>query len=92
MGAWDVEDGLPDSGDNTVSREPQAVIGMIFGYFSAACYLWYVPNPVVSAHPFGVTVRFRKLTNAIALESLRSSRITVRSLAKALPCCSSCSH
>jgi uncharacterized protein with PQ loop repeat len=39
MGAWDVEDGLPDSGDNTVSREPQAVIGMILGYLSAACYL-----------------------------------------------------
>ncbi|KAJ4417437.1 hypothetical protein N0V85_001853 [Neurospora sp. IMI 360204] len=39
MGAWDVEDGLPDGGDNTVSRQPQAVIGMILGYFSAACYL-----------------------------------------------------
>lgn len=56
MGAWDVEDGLPDGGDNTVSRQPQAVIGMILGYFSAACYLWYVSNPVVSAHSLGVTI------------------------------------
>lgn len=92
MGAWDVEDGLPDGGDNTISQEPQAVIGMILGYFSAICYLWYVSSPVVSAHSLGVTTGLKKLTNSIALESLRSSRITVRSLAKVLPCCFSCSR
>lgn len=96
MGAWDVEDGLPDGGDKTVSQEPQAVIGMILGYFSALCYLWYVyDNPLFQAihsvRPF-CFFRLRKLTNAIALEFLKSSRTTVKSLARASLCCSSCSR
>lgn len=42
MGAWDVEDGIPDTGD--VAAEPVAIVGMVLGYFSALCYLWCVFN------------------------------------------------
>ncbi|KAK3365171.1 PQ loop repeat-domain-containing protein [Lasiosphaeria ovina] len=41
MGAWDVADGLPDSGagDVPTAAKPTAVIGLALGYFSAVCYL-----------------------------------------------------
>jgi hypothetical protein len=30
-------------------KEPVAVVGMVLGYASALCYLWYVPShPIVS--------------------------------------------
>ena len=41
MGAWDVEDSLPDL-DGDIAAEPVAIIGMVLGYLSALCYLWYV--------------------------------------------------
>lgn len=88
MGAWNVEDGSPEDVDKTVS----SVLGMILGYFSALCYLWYVSYPAVSAHSPDVTARLRRLTKGIALGFLKSSRTTVKSLARASLCCSSCSR
>ena len=47
MGAWGVGDGPGEGtggGDNgEVMKEPAAVVGMVLGYASAVCYLWYVP-------------------------------------------------
>ena len=66
MGAWNVNDGLPDADDgyNTFSREPKVIIGSSLGYFSAICYLWYVSNSAVSALFFyfslGVTIRLKE--------------------------------
>lgn len=46
MGAWDV----PDAGDDDLtSARPEKLIGMVLGYFSALCYLWYI-SPHHSAH------------------------------------------
>ena len=42
MGAWDVEDSIPDLPDGDIAAKPVAIIGMVLGYFSALCYLWYV--------------------------------------------------
>lgn len=42
MGAWNVGDSAPDAGDELDAAEPVAIIGMVLGYFSALCYLWYV--------------------------------------------------
>ncbi|KAK0655863.1 PQ loop repeat-domain-containing protein [Cercophora newfieldiana] len=40
MGAWDVADGVPDTGDDLLlADKPEKAIGMVLGYFSALCYL-----------------------------------------------------
>ena len=40
MGAWNAEDGVPADDDLTPAA-PTAVIGIVLGYISAVCYLWY---------------------------------------------------
>ena len=91
MGAWDVADSVPDAGDDLTLARPEKAIGMVLGYFSALCYLWYVfLSPVSPVGGFSS----RYLTNGklSALGSLRSSRTTRKSHARALPCSSSCSR
>lgn len=46
MGAWDVPDA---GGDDTTSARPEKAVGMVLGYFSALCYLWYVDLHAVLA-------------------------------------------
>jgi hypothetical protein len=54
MGAWGVGDGgapVPgEDGGAELMKEPVALVGMVLGYASAVCYLWYVP-------PFPTSVR-----------------------------------
>jgi hypothetical protein len=51
MGAWDVGGGggdvpVPGEGGEELMKEPTAVVGMVLGYASAVCYLWYVSSPL----------------------------------------------
>lgn len=81
MGAWD--GGSPDVDDGGSSAEmPEKTIGMVLGYFSAVCYLWYVWSFFSS--------RSMADYDVIVPASLRSSRTTRRSPVKVSRCCSSC--
>lgn len=77
-GAWN----KPDVADDEPSAEaPVAILGMVLGYASALCYLWYVS---------GHDMLYKIYTNNIQVrEFLRYSRTTERSPAKALLCSSS---
>ncbi len=70
IGAWD----KPDGADVSDSSSPAGISGIVLGYASALCYLWY-----------GIQVHnlCRQYANkSIALGSRKSSRTTDRNLAR----------
>ena len=90
MGAWGAGGGggepVPDDGQ--LIKEPVAVVGMVLGYASALCYLWYVAHFFFLFPPLQRHSRNREPT---VRGSRRSSKTTAKSRARGSPCCSSCS-
>lgn len=84
MGAWD--GGVPSDGGESAEM-PEKTIGMVLGYFSAVCYLWYV---VIFFFSFPSWRPLADDYDVIAPASPRSSRTTRKSRARASRCCSSC--
>ena len=97
MGAWGVGDG-GDAGpvpgeDGELMKEPVAVVGMVLGYASAVCYLWYVRlSPPFFSAGDRRPVADPPQQNPTARESRKSSKTTAKNRARASPCCSSCSR
>lgn len=76
-GAWD----KPDVPDDLTADEPVAILGLVLGYASAVCYLWYA-QPITPVSVLHANLR-------LAHEFLRSLRITRRNPARVSPCFSS---